>query len=1168
LQTELLSKYIFLENTKCKHLKKCSWSYRLPVIMLCLCIAFSGHSQTLSFIKTKSLTCDTTPVRFAPAFVSPFNFKVYHASKSLLSDTCYKVDYAKATILFLPALLGDTVTVTYNLLNSPLYSNYAHKPLSLIIHDSIPRQTTSRIYIPEASENFEDDLLKRGSISRGINIGNNQNASVTSSLNLQISGKIGNDIQIVAALTDNQVPFQPNGNTQQINDFDKIFITVFNKRHKLTLGDYDLVSHDNSFISLTRKAQGVQYTYKPANDSTGMQIEANASVSKGKYNRMSFNGSEGVQGPYKLTGSNNEPFIVIIAGTERIFIDGKQLLRGENNDYIMNYNTAELSFTAKNPITKDSRIVVEFEYSEQNYVRFLTFEKVSYKTKKSTYSIQFFDEFDSKNQPLQQTLSDTDKHVLAAAGNDEWKAVVPFYTVDTVRNENSIYYRMTDTLVNGMVYDSIFVYSTDSADKYRVGFTYVNKGNGNYILSSSNANGRVFKWIAPVNGTKQGDYEPIRKLVAPMRKTVAIIGYQFHLNKKTNLSVEMGLSDVNNNTLSSVGHQNNTGFANKTLFEQKFFNNDSAKNRFMYELHFQYVNKTFQTPERFKSVEFNRDWNYNSTTLQSDEWMGGVDAQYQYKHWLKSTFGADILKNKNYFDGIKYHGLASVENKTWTLLHQASYLTTQQSTHNTKFFRYSSKNEKRIYKFKTGLLLDMEDNLWEKSHSDSLLASSYKYYRWDGYVGNVDTTKIGWLARFSQRNDFAPIQNKLSPAYNSNEASIESHVQQFKHVQLNAFLTYRQVQSQKDTAKNKDQNLTSKIDGMLRVAKNAITLTASHESNAGIEPKLIYSYIEVPPGQGVYTWIDYNHNGIKELNEFETTQFSDQATYIRIASPTTDYIKVYGSRLSQTLNLRPDIVWGNKNGIRKFISLFSNQLAWQSELKTTSSDWIKRFLPISSDDTSQLLMNTLIRNTFSINRTNTHWGIDYIYQKNNNAQLLINGTDKRNMESHTLHGRWNINEWVSIYVSPCIGTKQYNSAYLITQNYNIHYTTIEGNVQYQPNANMRITNTLKDTKKLDKLSSQKADMLTYSLELRKNIKENNFMQIKIDIVKNTYKGSMNNSLSYEILEGLQPGWNQIYTLQLQRNISSVLQMVLSYQGRVSKGSKMIHTGSVEMRAFF
>ena len=99
-------------------------------------------------------------------------------------------------------------------------------------------------------------INKTGNLARGISFGNTQNVFVNSALNLQLEGKLADNINLTAAISDQNVPFQPEGNTQQLQQFDRIYLTLTNPNWNLTAGDVALRNKPDYFLRYYKNIQG------------------------------------------------------------------------------------------------------------------------------------------------------------------------------------------------------------------------------------------------------------------------------------------------------------------------------------------------------------------------------------------------------------------------------------------------------------------------------------------------------------------------------------------------------------------------------------------------------------------------------------------------------------------------------------------------------------------------------------------------------------------------------------------------------------------------------------------------------------------------------------------------------------------------------------------------
>ena len=220
----------------------------------------------------------------------------------------------------------------------------------------------------------DSKLQRSGSITRGIIAGNARDVSVESGLRLQLSGEITEGVRVQAVLTDENTPIQPEGTTQRLSEIDRVYIQLDAKQGQARLGDVDLRFQESRFARFQRKLQGVAITGNVPGLGgffTGGVVTAAGATTRGLFQSQDLNLIDGVQGPYRLVGANGERFIIVIAGSERVYLDGVLLERGESQDYTIDYATGEITFTPNRLISEQNRLTVDFEYSLTEFTRTL-----------------------------------------------------------------------------------------------------------------------------------------------------------------------------------------------------------------------------------------------------------------------------------------------------------------------------------------------------------------------------------------------------------------------------------------------------------------------------------------------------------------------------------------------------------------------------------------------------------------------------------------------------------------------------------------------------------------------------------------------------------------------------------------------------------------------------
>ena len=1014
-----------------------------------------------------------------------------------------------------------------------------------------------------------------GAFMRSLSGGQQYGVRTHSALDLRLFGAISEKLSVQASLTDQQMPFEPEGNTQRLQDFDRVNIQLIHPDWKLEAGDILLNNYGgNSYLRYQRQVQGVGVSTDYLSiDSASSNTRFYSSMSRSKVGTMRIEPVEGVLGPYRIQGPQNQTFIFILAGSEKVYLDGELLVRGMEHDYVIDYNAAEIQFNPSVYISKYSQILIEYEYSEQDFAHSLSSLHHAQKFEKLRISFDYYQEADNLNKPINE-LSNSDMEVLAATDQTAGYAYID--NIDSVSDDFALgtpLYTYTDTLVNGAPYQVLsFVQTpTEEQDLFQVGFSYLGEGNGDYQLTYSNSNQQIYEWVAPIEGQSQGAYAPLRKVILPQKRQVLELGLAYDLSKHSELGVKLSTAQFIGNRFNKEASTLD-GKAVSVFYQmdQKPLFADS-KWKWSYYLQLERIDSSYMPVQNFRTLSFNRDWGIDPTGfyLNNDESLlsqsiGLKSRQHSFDYGLSlRKLGEDPVAWQQNF---AYTNTSVLRTKVKLNAVENQYLGEQ-----IQWQKAFADLSFRKYQIVPGYSYEYEKH--QKTSKDSLVQSFQNFDQHRFYLKSNDSAKFSYLLSHAIRNDYRPLEGVFALFEASNTSSLEGQYL-FSSGEKIALSFLRKEITNGFGRGDQPQFYQGQFSWAQYFWQGNFKQDIHYQTGTTRVLERNYFFQEVALGLGTHSWSDLNNNGQKELEEFyeDETTYGDR-NYIKLFNFSNTYQTAYMNLLRYRLSWAFPRKWSDQHFMASALSKLSGQFLVHLENKNAAESWQERLTVWEEgiEEASLLSSRQQLKSDVQLNRGGA-LSANLTWQRSARKQLLTNGfegNEHQGFQASTMANLledWNMN----------LGYKNdFRASFsdLVEQkNYSYQAQGFTPSINWQPYKSWRVGSQFEMVQKKSlgegaavEVAIQKLEFRTKWIHSSQGVIEGHFGFIKVE---NKAEDQALNALLYDMYEGLNAGDNYVWDLTLRRKIIGDLQLNLSYNARKASDRKLVQFGSVQLSALF
>jgi hypothetical protein len=1037
---------------------------------------------------------------------------------------------------------------------------------------------------------FGTGLQKSGSIFRGLQVGSNSDLTINSGFRMQLSGKLSSELDIVAALTDENVPLQPEGTTQTLQELDKVFIELKNPRYGATLGDfvYEIGERDGGeFSRLSRKLQGVVGSANVKNlvgEGSSLAVSLTGATARGKFTTNELQGTEGNQGPYRLTGQDPGSRPIIIAGTERVYINGQLMTRGETNDYTIDYSTGDVYFSARRLITNATRITIDFEYTDRQFTRNLLGARVALDALNNRLHVvtSITQEADDPSSPIDVALNDSLRAIIAASGGDRFKAAISGVRDmgrDSVTQAGQGQYILKDTLLAGKRKQFLVYAPGDVQARYSVSFSYVNQ-----MPPDSLGYDRGLAGGFALSGLGKGSYLPVQFLPVPELHRVANGILNFSPVSDVTISAEYALSDQNVNRLSGTSESSRQGGAYK--FRVEYHPKDlvlggTHLGELGITLADRFVDRRFVSLDRSNQVEFNRVWNLDQANTGDEEIREvGVNYSPHRAFLLTGTYGS--LERKGSVRSARTSlSAALTDSSAPRMLYSAEYLRTQddQLNNTSAWLRQKGTISYVFSQLQPAVRIEMENRRQNPNSSDSLTQGSFRFLEVAPSLLLMRLDPIRISAEVQVRTEDSASNGGMAKAIHAVTQLYDMQLRQWNSLTASVALSLRKSDvSDEFASKGTPSSNTMLIRSQVQYTpwRRALDADILYEFARERSAAMRRIFVRVPKGTGNYRYVgDTNQNGVADDNEFEQTRFDGD--YVAITIPGEQLVPVADLKTGFRVRFNAGKLLTEKTTLlEKGFAALSTETVVRVEEKSTTSDasdiYFLRLSRFRNDSTTISGTNLFTQDVYLFESDPT-FSLRFRFNERKSVMRLVGITERTYFREQSVRFRSQLLREIGNQTEFTHKTDELFPSVSSPRQRDLSSDELRTEFSYRPYSEWDVSfgaalsgvNNSFGGSDVSATINEQFARLSYAIAAIGQVR-GEVQREEVLVANDKTVGTP--SYPFEFTNGKAIGKTFQWHLAFDYRMSQLLQLTFNYDGRLEGTGPAVHTARAEARAFF